>query len=141
MTHSVAGAELAFDGNADTARRGRRFLSETLATWDVGDVDFTASLVLSELVTNAVLHANTEIVVRLSPLVNGVRIEVEDGSSRVPLPRRYALDATTGRGLALVDALSQSWGVELTANGKTVWSEVTVDIDDPELRPDGRIRA
>ena len=134
IIRSVPSAELAFGGTPECAPRSRRFLTETLAGWGVSDIDLTASLVLSELVTNAVLHAKTEIVVRLYQLDEGVRIEVEDGSPRGLVPRSYALDATTGRGLSLVDALSQSWGVELTGSGKVVWCEL-------ELRADARIRA
>jgi hypothetical protein len=55
-----------------------------------------------------------------------VRIGVEDQSSDQPSVRRYESDAVTGRGLALVEQLASSWGVETTPSGKVVWCEIDV---------------
>jgi hypothetical protein len=50
---------------------------------------------------------------------------VRDGSARIPHQRRYGTQATTGRGMALVDGLSDRWGVDAAGDGKTVWCEVS----------------
>jgi hypothetical protein len=71
-----------------------------------------------------VLHARTDIVVRLIRLDGSLRIEVGDGSLRAPMARHYAADATTGRGLALVDTLAREWGVDVEEDGKVVWCVV-----------------
>lgn len=88
------------------------------------DVAEIAELLVSELVTNAVLHAGT--VVRLRVLGDGarVRIEVSDGINAPPSRRRYSAEAATGRGLGLVEALAAEWGTRSDVAGKTVWCTV-----------------
>lgn len=91
----------------------------------------TAVLLTSELVTNAVLHAGTEVAVRAGETAGGVRVAVEDRSPAPPAPRRFEPDATTGRGLVLVEHLASRWGVDAGPDGKVVW----VEIDDPAGTP------
>jgi PAS domain S-box-containing protein len=79
---------------------------------------------ISEVVTNVVLHARCRPVVRLSLVGDTLRVEVDDTSPTIPSRRRYELDAATGRGLALVDSLATAWGAVPTASGKTVWFEL-----------------
>ena len=80
--------------------------------------------------TNAVLHAAAPSQMRLRLRDGRVRLEVHDASSQVPVPRAQDLDAANGRGMVLVDALSDSWGVEvgdgLPDEGKTVWVELAL---------------
>ena len=105
--------------------RARRLVAAALAAADHGeDVVDVATLLVSEVVTNSVLHAGTEIGLRCERRGGGVRIEVSDGSSMVPGVRHYDPDATTGRGLGLVSTLATSWGVRLHDHGKTLWFEV-----------------
>ena len=105
-----------------SARLARRFVAETLSTWLGPRQHEVAELLTGELVTNAVLHAHTEIGVTVSLARTVVRIEVEDGSARRPQPVRADDYAGSGRGLQLVDDLADGWGVEPTAGGgKTVW--------------------
>ncbi len=59
-------------------------------------------------------------------------MEVQDGSRRLPRQRHYGLTATTGRGLALVDALTQAWGAEPGAAGKTVWCVLRGETGEPD---------
>ncbi|MDP9073058.1 MAG: ATP-binding protein [Actinomycetota bacterium] len=80
-----------------------------------------AELLVSELVTNAVLHTGTEIEVALASSPAGVRVEVADRSPVRPSPKQYSADAGTGRGLLLVETLATSWGVVPSATGKVVW--------------------
>lgn len=71
--------------------------------------------------TNAVLHARSDVEVRLSSSAAEVRVDVVDASLRPPELRTRDEGAMTGRGLALVAELSSKWGVEATEQGKTVW--------------------
>ncbi len=88
----------------------------------------TAILLTSELVSNALLHARTEVDLLLIMAASGVRVEVHDCGVRQPpdAPPPAPLEATTGRGLMMVDALAQRWGVDGTVDGKTVWFELPV---------------
>lgn len=76
---------------------------------------------MSELVTNAVVHAGTNITLRVVPDDVGARVEVADGSTVMPGLRLATSRSHSGRGLLLVDHFSREWGVERTTSGKTVW--------------------
>ena len=88
------------------------------------DVRGSLLLLTSEVVTNAVVHAGTAINVRAVVAADHVRVEVGDAEARVPVPRARSVEATSGRGLLLVEALSRSWGTERRADGKVVWFEL-----------------
>ncbi|WP_161367776.1 ATP-binding protein [Streptomyces sp. SID5643] len=98
----------------------------------------TLILLVSELVTNAVVHTGRPAVLRLSlPHVvteeATVRLEVADRSGRAPVPRCAGDDATGGRGLALVDGLADRWGWSVEATGKRIWCEVDRCAKSPDL--------
>jgi hypothetical protein len=78
------------------------------------------------LVTNSVLHARTSSVVRLEQEIGspGVRCAVTDFSTVRPRRRTHTSQATTGRGLQMLDRMSSTWGVESTPTGKSVWFEL-----------------
>ena len=106
-------------------------MASAVSAWGLADsVTSDASLVVSELVTNSVLHAGTSIGVAVRRLGDGVRIEVSDGSSYLPVVDAarpedlLANRSMTGRGLALVAAMSDRWGAEPAPKGKVVWAEV-----------------
>lgn len=90
----------------------------------------TLLLLISELVTNAVVHTGCPAVLRmLFPVPafadNGtVRVEVADASGRPPAPRHAQGDDTGGRGLELVDGLADRWGWQREGAGKRIWCEV-----------------
>lgn len=115
-------AEIMLDPHPASVGRARRWLSSQLEEWGLEDLDYDASVVLSELVTNAVLHARTQIDLKLS---HGqvLRLEVCDSSDTLPTPRGPHPSSTTGRGLHLVAALSSAWGFEQSTSGKMVWAE------------------
>ncbi|MFG2113314.1 ATP-binding protein [Streptomyces sp. NPDC048718] len=109
----------------------RRELRKTLADWGLLDIEDAASLVLSELLTNAVRHAHVpgrEIETRFFPLREGLRIEVHDSSEQRPLMDLPEAGAVGGWGLPLVDTLSDLWGVsDRQGPGKLVWAHVIGD--------------
>lgn len=83
-----------------------------------------ALLLTSELVTNAVLHGRSEVCVEVEELQGLFRISVFDENSRHPAAVAEDPDALDGRGLALVEALAERWGVEDRRLGKAVWFEL-----------------
>jgi len=100
---------------------------ECLNVAGLDDLADDAALLMSELVTNAVIHAGSEVRIR-GQVVDGVlRVEVTDASRHHPALRSYAETAGTGRGLALLVALAGSWGVIPVPEGKTVWFELGGD--------------
>jgi anti-sigma regulatory factor (Ser/Thr protein kinase) len=113
-----------FSGDAENVRAARRFVSETAERWDLGDQAWPLVQIVSELASNAIIHAGTEFIVRMSHEDDTTRIEVVDRSVRKARSRRYDLDATTGRGLRLVETLSRDWGVSRESGGKVVWAVV-----------------
>lgn len=115
--------------DASSVGVARRLLRRELAAAgdpDLVDADLldAAGLLVSELVTNAVVHARTDVTLRVILRRGVLRIEVTDGSPIVPAPRRPAGLAGTGRGLQLVDRLADRWGVSKARRGKTIWFEL-----------------
>jgi len=109
---------------------GRRFVQETLSRWTCDGLMDTVGLLVSELVTNAVLHARSTADVSVRLAGDRVRVEVRDQSNE-PIVRRLAADdALGGRGLSLVETLARRWGSHSEPGGKVVWFELD--------RPDGR---
>jgi anti-sigma regulatory factor (Ser/Thr protein kinase) len=86
-------------------------------------------LVVSELVGNAVRHAGAthgELGIRWEIGEDGVTVEVTDGSTRPPQPKRPTATEPSGRGLQIVAAISDKWGVTPLSDGKRVWAHVPV---------------
>lgn len=107
-----------------SASAARRFVNETLGRWDCDDLLDTVTLLVSELVTNAVLHAGSDVDVSVLLLADRLRIEVADASETYVRRRQASEQDTSGRGTALVETLAQAWGVEPRPGGKVVWFEV-----------------
>ncbi|MFH8448079.1 PAS domain S-box protein [Streptomyces fungicidicus] len=105
----------------ESVPEGRTFLSKALAAWDCHAQADDARLLLSELLTNAVQHAQGPVTVHVSRTAAELTVEVGDGSSHTPEPRRADEDEESGRGLNLVRVLADSWGVRPTDEGKTTW--------------------
>lgn len=118
-------AQVLLPGLASSVPTARHFVESILTGWGSGHVAWTGALVVSELAANCALHARTEFSVRVDQSADGrIRIEVADGSVRIPLQRSYGTGATTGRGMRLVAELAADWGVDTRADGKTVWVEL-----------------
>ncbi|GAA1220205.1 ATP-binding protein [Kitasatospora nipponensis] len=125
----VLQVQLAVAADPAEVGRARRWVrTRLLALGADADAPFAQTLVLvvSELVTNAVVHTGRPAVLRLSwpqdraPL----RIEVADASGSAPAPRHANGDATNGRGLELVELLCERWGWYPEGSGKSVWCEI-----------------
>ncbi len=115
----------------------RRWIGECLASHP-DEVRETASLLTSELVTNAVLHAATDVTVTVRRRGDGLRVEVADGDPQLPAPKNYGEDAATGRGLGVITALADTWGAKRHGQGKVVWFELGDGGSEPELEAPAR---
>ena len=138
------------------AARARGFVGETLTGWKLADVAEDVQLAVTELVTNAILHARTPLVVTLCVADGLVEVAVTDHDPRTPRSRPQrsdlladldALDdlvdddpdprqrglhygpsgsVAAGRGLIILEAISSSWGVTRHPDGKDVWARLAV---------------
>ena len=102
-------------------------VSRGLARAGRDDLTETAELLISEVVTNALVHAGTPIDVAFSVTAGGLRVDVGDGSPHLPLRRSYGATAGTGRGLMLLEKMVDDWGVVPSRHGKTVWFSLVAD--------------
>jgi anti-sigma regulatory factor (Ser/Thr protein kinase) len=123
----VPEASLTFPAELQSVGAARRFLRATLREWNNDAYDYAAPLVLTELATNATLHARTPYTVLLRLELTYLVVEVLDSSPRLPQARHYATDSATGRGITLVDSFSDTWGTTPTPDGKVVWAHVRPD--------------
>jgi anti-sigma regulatory factor (Ser/Thr protein kinase) len=122
--------EAVFTPDMASPRAARAFVRRTLD--ERGLPPDAAVLLVSELATNAVLHARTDFLVRVHVTDRLVRVEVQDANERPPLIGHTPAEATSGRGLHLVQSLASTWGVEGRADGKIVWFELPSEADDRE---------
>jgi anti-sigma regulatory factor (Ser/Thr protein kinase) len=144
----------------------RRFVADTCRRWQIQAVSDEISLAVSELVTNAVLHAHTHIQVTMCVTRGSAQISVRDSDPRPPILRPVRLDlladldavpaqgvgreiderdsvlhvgtsgsVAAGRGLLIVDALADEWGVAERTDGKEVWLTMLVPWERPEPCP------
>jgi anti-sigma regulatory factor (Ser/Thr protein kinase) len=102
----------------------RGFVTSTLASWAVCDTFADLPLLASELVTNAVRHADGDVALSLAFDHDRVRLAVSDRSVKTPRMRDLAAARDGGWGLHIIDRLASSWGLETDDDGKTVWCEV-----------------
>lgn len=103
----------------------RAFTERTLSSWNMAAVLGDALIVVSELVTNAVVHAGTAAELRLARHKRSLRVAVVDHGPGTPDPRALTPGQLGGRGLQIVTALSTAWGVsDLGEASKLVWAEL-----------------
>jgi DNA-binding NarL/FixJ family response regulator len=121
----VCQASTSLAGEPRSAGEARRFVASALRPWGPGPLLETVTLLTSELVTNAIVHAGSEVDVVVRLTGEAARVEVTDRSDAPPTPRASAAEDSSGRGLALVEVLARRWGTRRQASGgKTVWFEV-----------------
>jgi anti-sigma regulatory factor (Ser/Thr protein kinase) len=128
-TAVVDDAKVRFPAGPDAPFAARQFVTGLLGRRPYGDrvAADDARLVVSELATNAVIHAGTPFSVAVRCDGSAVRLSVHDRSSLQPVMRDGNPLAASGRGLRLVAMISQSWGVEYRPDGKTVWAELPLN--------------
>ncbi|MFI1354036.1 ATP-binding protein [Streptomyces sp. NPDC020898] len=115
-----------YDPRPTAAREARAQVRRRLEEWglaDRGDLGDVTELLVSELVTNAVLHAASRFRLTLSAAHGVLRCEVTDTGRRTPRVIGAGA-AESGRGMFLVDALARRWGCHQEGPGKTVWFEL-----------------
>jgi MEDS: MEthanogen/methylotroph, DcmR Sensory domain/Histidine kinase-like ATPase domain len=117
-------ATRSFLGDAGSLKGARQFVVDTLRSWHLDHLCDDGSIVVSELATNAVLHAASDFTVTLSLEGRTVRLSVVDESAQLPVVRTPSPTTISGRGLVLVAALGARWGSEVVDDGKEVWVEL-----------------
>lgn len=110
-----------------TVRRARVLVRRTLDTWNLASLADEAELLVSELTTNALLHA-TGLISLYLVFRDHLLCEVGDDDRTLPTPRHALPSSETGRGLNLVDQLASRWGSTRTQTGKIVWFELRVPV-------------
>lgn len=145
MTTFPVRAQQSFLADASSVAAARRFTRQTLEAWGEDELVDSASLIVSELVTNAVVHTGTSAQLTLGLRGRHLRIDVEDQhpGRKLPIVTEPPPDtAEHGRGLMITTSLSSAWGVEYTRTAKRVWvicerddgaapSEAAVDLPSP----------
>ena len=116
--------EVSLPAEPTTVGVARRAVRDALEAADAAHLRESGELVVSELVTNAVVHAGTSVTLRIAAEPDALRVEVEDGSPHLPVRRTWVETAGTGRGLRIVDAHADRWAADRTATGKVVWFEL-----------------
>ena len=113
-----------FSGESSAIGAARCFVADTLNSWGLDWLVEDGSMVVSELVTNAIIHAESDFAVSLSSHGDAVRLSVRDHSPVVPVMRSPLPIAISGRGLRMVTALTRRWGTDVVSDGKVVWAEL-----------------
>jgi anti-sigma regulatory factor (Ser/Thr protein kinase)/ABC-type transporter Mla MlaB component len=115
----------------------RALVKEVCEEWGVRRLSRLAQLIVSELVTNGVVHARTEMAVTVRLSARTLSLAVRDGDPRLLHPAGGGAEADGrgyGRGLLIVDSMADSWGCTPTADGKVTWA--TLDLPDSATMPE-----
>ena len=112
-----------------SVRRAREVVRSWLVDVGRSNTEYVAAQIVTELTTNAVVHAHGPVVLHLWCRRDGVRIGVSDGSTELPRLTSEDPSAASGRGLHLVDRLASRWDSDVHERGKITWAEITHDLD------------
>jgi anti-sigma regulatory factor (Ser/Thr protein kinase) len=122
MCDVTSPAEIVLSLDVDAAARSREFLRAAICTAHHTTVIDDAELLVSELVTNGVRYAAPPIVLRVEcENEESLRVLVRDGSPLLPTLTEARPEDEGGRGMFLVDYISDEWGAERTVGGKVTW--------------------
>ncbi len=125
VTRVLPPAQIRLPARVSSPARARRFVRDTLEPLAVPSSAIDdVELVATELVTNSVMHARSDVTLTIEPSERSVRLRVEDASSVRPVVRRAGPDAATGRGLFIVEQMASQWGVDMLRDGKVVWVDL-----------------
>ncbi|MFF1398449.1 SpoIIE family protein phosphatase [Streptomyces sp. NPDC058287] len=127
---SVATWDLSFE--LSSVGLARKMTNDRLTQWHLDELSFSAELIVSELVTNAIRHAHGPIELRLIRTRNRLICAASDASSTSPHLRRATVSDEGGRGLFLIAQFAQRWGTRHTAEGKVIWAELAIPQDECE---------
>lgn len=126
---------MAIEPTPSSVRSSRRLVAEVIGPVDEEVVD-RALLCASELVTNAIEHAEPPAGLRIAVDDERIRIEVEDSTEQLPALRHPDETSVRGRGMLIVQRCSDRWGIVARPGGKTVWCELAlVDAQRARRRP------
>ncbi|MCW2792834.1 MAG: hypothetical protein JWO76_1932 [Nocardioides sp.] len=125
VTEPAPGVHRTLRPHPASVGEARGLVRDELARAGREDLVDTAELLVSEVVTNALVHAGTVIGLRAWVGDAGLRVEVDDGSLQLPAPRNNSTLAGTGRGLRLLQGMVDRWGAQPRDDGKTVWFELS----------------
>lgn len=118
-------ASKSFEPDPGQVTEARRFVECCLEAAGLRSTD--VALLVSELATNAVLHARSDFTVSIEIQAQRAHVEVFDRNTRLPTFSAVRADAHSGRGLMLLQALSEAWGVQSHSDsGKTIWFDLSV---------------
>jgi anti-sigma regulatory factor (Ser/Thr protein kinase) len=133
-------ARLSLVSAPESPRRAREFVIDRLWDWGHAPLVEKASLLTSEIVTNAVVHTGAPLVLEMFNLDDGILVTVNDADREPPRPRSEPVGPSElhGRGLAIVDALASEWGTaRIPDDGKVVWFRLAAK-PRSSRRPSGR---
>ncbi|NEC43443.1 ATP-binding protein [Streptomyces sp. SID8016] len=125
---SSLATRLVLMGREEEVSIARRSVVERVRAWGFIDEETTETirLIISELVSNAVVHGEGPVTITVLGRPSGLLIDVRDGNHEAPRTGSFGTENEHGRGLALVDALAVRSGWEPLGRGKRVWAEVTL---------------
>lgn len=123
MSDTVS-VSVTLDADPRNVGQARKMLREALSDSGAEHLVESATVVLSEVITNAFVHVGAEVRLQVWATADAVRVEVEDDARYLPARRHYASTAGTGRGLQLIEELTDRWGAAARTTGKTVWFEI-----------------
>ena len=123
-----------FPAASSSAKQARAFAAVALGGVDP-EILRSVALMVSELASNAVRHAESAFTVSVERTDAFIRISVTDDGPGWPTPRRPGPQEFSGRGLLLVEQLADDWGIDHRSTGKSVWARLSMDSqDDPPHR-------
>ena len=113
-----------FPASPTSPQAARTFVRQVLPEVSEAEIADVIMLLVTELVTNAVMHARSPVRVQVEVADHQVRVGVHDDAPQPPVRRQASEEALGGRGLLLLDRLSDRWGYDAQPPGKTVWFEI-----------------
>jgi anti-sigma regulatory factor (Ser/Thr protein kinase) len=113
-----------FAHDPSSIAEARRFAAQLVIEWGHPVLADDTALLVSEVVSNAILHAESNPVVEVIELDDGIRIEVADEADALPKQAGRDVTRSSGRGLQIVESLSRAWGVRALPLGKVTWFEL-----------------
>lgn len=124
VTTSTGIRQIDLTAEPTAASRARWFAREVVQEWGYKGCEDEVALAVTELVANAVVHARSATSLTLLDTGSGVQIRVRDDEPTPPSVRTFSIDDTNGRGMFLVESLSDHWGIEPAPPGKVVWLDI-----------------